>query len=166
MNAKAAIISFGLFLVIFLLVAETTQAKPNAFQAEHYARKRMFLPQREKPEAIRELVERNIPATLIQDNVCFNSKKGPFKIKQEGALAILRVDYKPSLANGDKKELVLSNSADGYVVPEDTTSDNIHFDFRFDSKPYPVTAGQKFYLHEKGGSGQEICVTVYGYYAE
>ena len=29
MNAKAAIISFGLFLVIFLLVAESTQAKPN-----------------------------------------------------------------------------------------------------------------------------------------
>ena len=34
-------------------------ALPIAFQAEHYARKRMFLPQREKPEAIRELVERN-----------------------------------------------------------------------------------------------------------
>ena len=107
-----------------------------------------------------------VPATLIQDNVCFNPKKGPFKIKQEGALVILRVDYKPSLPNGEKKELVLSNSADGYVVPEYTTSDNIHFDFRFDSKPYPVTAGQTFYLHEKGGSSQEICVTVYGYYAE
>ena len=107
-----------------------------------------------------------VPATLIQDNVCFNPKKGPFKIKQEGALVILRVDYKPSLPDGEKKELVLSNSADGYVVPEYTTSDNIHFDFRFDSKPYPVTAGQTFYLHEKGGSSQEICVTVYGYYAE
>jgi len=165
MNAKATIFSFGLFLVIFLLVAETTQAKPNAFQAEHYARKRMFLPQREKPEAIRELVERNIPATLIQDNVCFNPKKGPFKIKQEGELVILRVDYKPSLPDGEKKTLVLSNS-DGDVVPESTTSDNIHFDFRFDSKPYPVTAGQTFYLHEKGGSSEEICVTVYGYYAE
>ena len=107
-----------------------------------------------------------VPATLIQDNVCFNPKKGSFKIKQEGALAILRVDYRPSLPNGEKKELVLSNSADGYVVPEYTTSDNIHFDFRFDSNPYPVTAGQKFYLHEKGWSSQEICVTVYGYYAE
>ncbi|XP_074623369.1 uncharacterized protein LOC141881470 isoform X2 [Acropora palmata] len=153
MNAKAAIISFGLFLVIFLLVAESTQAKPNAF------------PQHEKPEAIREIVERNIPATLIQDNVCFNPKKGPFKIKQEGELVILRVDYKPSLPDGEKKTLVLSNS-DGDEVPESTTSDNIHFDFRFDSKPYPVTAGQTFYLHEKGGSSEEICVTVYGYYAE
>ena len=106
-----------------------------------------------------------VPATLIQDNVWINPKKGPFKIKQKGELVILRVDYKPSLPNGEKKELVLSNS-DGYVVPEYTTSDNIHFDFRFDSKPYLVTAGQTFYLHEKRGSSQEICVTVYGYYAE
>ena len=106
-----------------------------------------------------------VPATLIQDNVCFNPKKGPFKIKQEGELVILRVDYKPSLPDGEKKTLVLSNSDDD-VVPEYTTSDNIHFDFRFDSKPYPVTAGQTFYLHEKGGSSEEICVTVYGYYAE
>ena len=107
-----------------------------------------------------------VPATLIQDNVCFNPKKGSFKIKQEGALAILRVDYRPSLPNGEKKELVLSNSADGYVVPEYTTSDNIHFDFRFDSNPYPVSPGEEFFLHEKEGSSEKICVTVYGYYAE
>ena len=106
-----------------------------------------------------------VPATLIQDNVCINPNKGPFKIKQKGELVILRVDYKPSLPNGEKKELVLSNS-DGYVVPEYTTSDNIHFDFRFDSQPYPVTAGQTFYLQEKGGSSEQIRVTVYGYYAE
>ena len=107
-----------------------------------------------------------VPATLIQDNVCFNPKKGSFKIKQEGALEILRVDYKPSLPDGEKKELVLTNSDDGYVVPQYTTSDNIHFDFRFDSKPYPVYPGQEFFLHEEGGSREEICVTVYGYYAE
>ena len=97
--------------------------------------------------------------------MCFNPEKGSFKIEQEGALVILRVDYKPSLPNGKKKKLVLKNS-DGFVVPEYTTSDNIHFDFRFDSNPYPVTAGQKFYLYDKEWFSGEICVTVYGYYAE
>ncbi|XP_068750272.1 uncharacterized protein [Montipora capricornis] len=169
MNAKAAIFSFNLFLVIFLLVAETTLAKPKVrpWQVERYARNRMFLPEHEKPEAIREFVERNIPATEIDRNVCFGSKDDPdgsFEIKQAGKLLILRVDYVPTLSDGETKDLKLADE-NGPVTTEDTTSDNIHFDFRFFEAPLEVSVGDKFTLSEESGSGEEFCVSVWGYYA-
>ena len=109
-----------------------------------------------------------VPATPIDDNVCFGSKGkeyGSFIIKEKGELVILRVDYKPSLPAGKTKDLKLVNKK-GEVNPDYTTSDNIHFDFRFDSKPYPVSPGQKFGITEKSGSGEETCVSVYGYFSE
>ncbi|XP_068756192.1 uncharacterized protein [Montipora capricornis] len=133
-----------------------------------YARKRMFLLGHEKPEAIREFVERNIPATEIARDVCFGSKDNPsgsFKIKQAGGLVTLRVDYEPSLPVGETKDLKLDDEK-GPVTPEYTTSDNIHFDFRFDYDPLEVTVDQEFLLSEDSGSGEEICVSVWGYYSD
>ena len=76
----------------------------------------------------------------------------------------MRVDYAPSLPAGETKVLKLADES-GQVNPEYTTSDNIHFDFRFDNKPLEVSAGQKFILYEESGSGVGFCVNVYGYYA-
>ena len=74
------------------------------------------------------------------------------------------MDYAPSLPAGETKVLKLANESGRKVIPERTTSDNIHFDFRFDNKPLTVSAGQKFSLYEESGSGVRFCVSVYGYY--
>ena len=74
------------------------------------------------------------------------------------------MDYKPSLSAYKTKVLKLANESGRKVIPERTTSDNIHFDFRFDNKPLTVSAGQKFSLYEESGSGVRFCVSVYGYY--
>ena len=63
------------------------------------------------------------------------SKYEYFKIKEKGKLVILWVDYRSSLPAGKTKDLKLvSNNCE--VTPEYTTSDNIHFDFRFDFKTH------------------------------
>ena len=109
-----------------------------------------------------------VPATEIARDVCFGSKDNPsgsFKIKQAGGLVTLRVDYEPSLPVGETKDLKLDDEK-GPVTPEYTTSDNIHFDFRFDYDPLEVTVDQEFLLFEDSGSGEEICVSVWGYYSD
>ena len=73
------------------------------------------------------------------------------------------MDYQPRFPYGNTKVLTLSNQGHSRVYPEKTTSDNIHFDFRFDNHPLPVSARQTFYLSE--GSGASVCVDVWGYYA-
>ena len=102
--------------------------------------------------------------------MCFGSKDNPFgsfEIKRLGRLSILRVDYEPPLPAGETKDLKLADQNDDPVTPEGTTSDNVHFDFRFDSKPYGVEPGQTFSISEieKSGSGKKICVSVWGYYS-
>ena len=73
------------------------------------------------------------------------------------------MDYQPRLPTGTKKFLTLSDQGHRVVYPEKITSDNIHFDFRFDNHPLPVSVGQTFYLSER--SGASLCVDVWGYYA-
>ena len=74
--------------------------------------------------------------------------------------------YNTPFPAGDTKDLKLADQNDDPVTPEFTTSDNIHFDFRFDSKPYGVEPGQTFSISaEKSGCGNEICVSVWGYYS-
>ena len=78
----------------------------------------------------------------------------------------MRVDYAPSLQPGETKVLKLIDEGRQVVIdPEYTTSDNIHFDFRFDNDPLKVSVGQIFSLYEESGSGVAFCVSVYGYYA-
>ena len=104
---------------------------------------------------------------MIASNLCFGSDYDPvgsFQILEAGELETLRVDYKPSLPDGEAKVLKLADK-NGQVNPEYTTSDNIHFDFRFDKYPLKVSVGQIFSLSEESGSGEALCVTVYGYYA-
>ena len=104
---------------------------------------------------------------MIANNLCFGSDDdslGSFQILEEGGLATLRVDYKPSLPVGETKVLKLADE-NGPVEPKYTTSDNIHFDFRFDNDPLEVSVGQIFSLSEESGSGEALCVSVYGYYA-
>ncbi|XP_068679616.1 uncharacterized protein [Montipora foliosa] len=175
MNAKAAIFSFSLLLVIFLSLTETTLAKPKAFHVERYARNRMFLPEHDNPEAIREFVERNIPSTKIADNVCFGTADNPdgsFTIKQTGKLEILRMDFKPPSPQitdtfmDYRIRYTLSDKNHQPVIPKRTTNTLVHFDFRFGSdNPYEVNAGDTFFISEETGSGYETCVSLWGYYS-
>ena len=108
------------------------------------------------------------PATEIARNLCFGSNSypfGSFQILQAGGLQILRVDYAPSLQPGETKVLKLIDGGRQFINPEYTTSDNIHFDFRFDNDPLKVSVGQIFSLYEESGSGVAFCVSLYGYYA-
>ena len=104
---------------------------------------------------------------MIASNLCFGSDDDPlgsFQILKAGGLKTLRVDYEPSLPDGEAKVLKLADK-NGQVNPEYTTSDNIHFDFRFDKNPLEVSVGQIFSLSEESVSGEALCVSVYGYYA-
>ena len=99
--------------------------------------------------------------------MCFNSRNNPlgsFRILQAGRLVILRVDYAPSLPAGKTKFLQLYDENMRRVYPEDATSDNIHFDFRFDNNPLEVSENQIFHLYEGHAAFLPFCVDVYGYY--
>ena len=77
------------------------------------------------------------------------------------------MDFKPPFPAGETRDLELADENGDPVTPESTTSDNIHFDFRFDTYPYKVSAGQKFRVSRwTWFGGPEICLNVYGYYSD